>query len=145
MGIENDSSWFWEGRPLPTTKENSSSISDPCENRLMGAAAIAENDFEGKRILSIQFDEYKYIYTEATASDEATEEFFDLQTDELELKDLNSSDGNICDTPITQSKKNLAAEMIKRIEASRKNAATSEGTELNEATVDRMKALGYVD
>ncbi|MBM76225.1 MAG: hypothetical protein CMK59_12550 [Proteobacteria bacterium] len=108
--------------------------------------AISENDFEGVILSSIRRDGLKLILAnEDNARNLPTTELFDIEKDILELNNIAGSEETICDTPISQEQVKLKAILGEILSQASSSASSGEGVELDEATIERMKALGYMD
>jgi arylsulfatase A-like enzyme len=155
-GISADESW--EGLPLidETTvmlakqwesqkgqQNNSDCMSARGHN--MDRIAVSENDFEGNILSSIRMDGMKLILANKDNPRElAEQETFDLNKDPLEKAPLTTT-SSICDIPITDKNTQLKSILGELIQQAAKTASSSDGAELDEATIERMKALGYME
>jgi arylsulfatase A-like enzyme len=106
---------------------------------------VAENNFEGNVLSSLRMRSFKYI----TANEDnnrnlAPEELYDLQKDKEEQINLSGQMSDICAQNISTHTSLLKAVLGETINRSLKTAVNGSGVELDEATIKKMKALGYM-
>ncbi|MAA80666.1 MAG: hypothetical protein CL916_15530, partial [Deltaproteobacteria bacterium] len=106
---------------------------------------VAENNFEGNVLSSLRMRGFKYI----TANEDNNrglkpEELYDITSDTGEQANIVGQTKPICTQSIDDHTKLLKAVLGETINASLQTAVHSAGVELDEATIQKMKALGYM-
>lgn len=108
--------------------------------------AISENDFEGNILSSIRYESFKYIIAnEGNPRGLPTTELFDLKEDELEKSNIYGSSDSLCDVTNETRGVKLNALLGEFLSSALSSAAQGSGAELDEATIERMRALGYME
>jgi arylsulfatase A-like enzyme len=98
---------------------------------------FAEEDFEGNVVTALRRGDWKLIKSNDGPRGLAPVELYDLAFDAGEQKNATAED------PATTAQ--LDDEMRKQIMAATGNAVAGEETEMDEATKERLRALGYMD
>ena len=106
---------------------------------------VAENNFEGNVLSSLRMRGFKYI----TANEDnnrnlKAEELYDITSDTVEQKNIAGQKNPICEQSTEDHQKLLKAVLGETINASLQTAVNASGVELDEATIQKMKALGYM-
>jgi arylsulfatase A-like enzyme len=108
--------------------------------------AISENDFEGNILSGIRMEGFKLVAAnEGNPRGLATTELYDIVGDPSESKNRSEGTEEACEVSDTKRMEKMRAVMGELLSASQQSAAHGEGTELDEATIERMKALGYME
>ena len=100
---------------------------------------------EGNVLSSLRMRGFKYI----TANEDnnrnlKSEELYDIASDQTEQKNIAGQTAPICAQSTEDHQKLLKAVLGETINASLQTAVNSSGVELDEATIQKMKALGYM-
>ena len=107
---------------------------------------ISENDFEGNVLSSIRYESFKFIVAnEGNPRGLPTNELLDLESDPKELTNLSGSSESVCDQTNSKREEKLNAIMGEFLSTALQSAAHGDGAELDEATIERMRALGYME
>ncbi len=143
LGLEADSSW--EGENLLISSDISAP-EDQCAPHPLERLAISENDFEGNILSSIRMNNYKYILANKdNPRGLALEEMFNLLSDSAEKDNLAIQEGEHCQQKHADRKQRLKAILGEVLKEAQQSAVRSDGVELDEATIERMRALGYME
>ncbi|MEC7986629.1 MAG: sulfatase [Myxococcota bacterium] len=154
LGLESPAEW--EGKDLigdATIKElqnPTQNLSEDCNSKReyksdLDRIVIAENNFEGNILSSIRMRSFKYILAnENNPRGLAKEELYDVQSDVSEQNNQIGQTGSICDQSIPEHTAILKAVLGETLNEALQNAVQSEGVELDAATVEKMRALGYM-
>lgn len=152
LNIPADASW--EGQNLLSEaallalssppKEESPDCNSSREHPL-DRIVVAENNFEGNVLSSLRMRGFKYI----TANEDNNralrpEELYDIASDTTEQTNIAGQTTLICAQSTEDHTKLLKAVLGETINASLQTAVNSSGVELDEATIQKMKALGYM-
>ena len=148
MGFDPDESW--EGEDLLSKQELKIAQADwnfgTCKSHELDRVAISENDFEGNILSSIRMENFKYILAnEDNPRGLAPEELFALLDDAGEMNNLAKENVEICGKNTekqTKQLKNILREILKEAQST---AAQSTDGGLDEATIERMRKLGYME
>jgi arylsulfatase A-like enzyme len=143
LGLKADPSWEGEDlfsySSLPVAKND-------CESHPMERIAVAENDFEGNILSSIQMNNFKYILANKDNPRGLNEEeLYNLIADSIEKNNLSNSDAEYCSQNNKERKERLKLILGELLKESQSTAVRSDGAELDEATIERMRALGYME
>ena len=107
---------------------------------------ISENDFEGNILSSIRYEAFKFIVAnEGNPRGLPVSELLDLKADPKELTNLSGSSESVCDQLNSKREEKLNAIMGEFLSTALQSAAHGAGAELDEATIERMRALGYME
>ncbi len=148
MGLNADKSW--EGEDLLSKQELRIAQADwkflACKMHELDRVAISENDFEGNILSSIRMDNFKYILAnQDNPRGLAPEELFALLDDAGEKNNLATKDIEVCEKNTqkqTAMLKNILRDILKEAQ---ETAAQSTDGGLDEATIERMRKLGYME
>ena len=72
-------------------------------------------------------------------------ELLDLKADPKEQTNLSSSTESVCEQVNSKREEKLNAIMGEFLSTALQSAAHGDGAELDEATIERMRALGYME
>jgi arylsulfatase A-like enzyme len=143
LGLEADSSWEGENLVVSTVAPPSE---DQCAPHPLDRLAISENDFEGNILSSIRMNNFKYILANKdNPRGLPLEEMFRLLNDPIEKDNLALQEGEHCQQKHDARKLHLKAILGEVLKEAQQSAVRSDGVELDEATIERMRALGYME
>ena len=74
----------------------------------------------------------------------APEEMYDLQKDMMEQTNIISSTEDICNASINTHSATLKLVLGEALNTALQTAVSSSGVELDDATIEKMRALGYM-
>jgi arylsulfatase A-like enzyme len=151
LGLSPDPSW--EGQNLFSEAalmaiKHPDRIKQDCLSQRehpMDRIVIAENNFEGNILSSIRMRGFKYILANKENNRNlAPEELYNLPKDKGEQQNIISSIENICNTPTETHSQTLKLILGETLNTALKTAVSSSGVDLDEATIEKMRALGYM-
>jgi len=144
LGIETDDAWQWEGEYL--LDDSDAQPDSECGIHPLERIAIAENDFEGNILSSIQMEGFKYILANKDNPRGLNEEeLFNIITDSLEKENLAESTTEYCKKQHQARKEELKVLLGKLLTAAQSTAVRADGADISEADQERMRALGYME
>jgi len=151
LNLKADPSWegqnlFSEAARLAMT--NPQPNSQDCQSlreHPMDRIVIAENNFEGNILSSIRLKGFKYILANKDNNRNlAPEELYDISADAKEQTNLVGTQKQICEQKIDIQTTLLKTVLGEAINTALQSAASSTGVQLDEATIQKMRALGYM-
>ncbi len=146
MGLEADATWDGESLLPDLSEVDEAHQTTQCEPHPMSRIAISENDFEGNILSSIRMNGWKYILANPdNPRGLQPDELYALIEDPNESTNKAREKGNWCDLPdgeLTEQLKTILGEILKEAQSS---AAQSNSGELDAATIERMRKLGYME
>lgn len=148
MGLEADESW--EGENLLQEQELKLAQAewkfDTCKTHELDRVAISENDFEGNILSSIRMENFKYILAnQDNPRGLAPEELFALLDDAEEKNNLAEKDLETCGKNTKKQAEQLKTILRELLKEAQETAAQSTDGGLDEATIERMRKLGYME
>ena len=140
----------WEGENLLDQQELRIAQTewkfDACKAHELDRVAISENDFEGNILSSIRMDNFKYILAnEENPRGLAPEELFALLDDAGEKNNLADMDSEVCGKNTAKQSEQLKMILREILKEAQSTAAQSTDGGLDEATIERMRKLGYME
>ena len=146
MGLEADASWDGESLLPDLSEADEEHEVTQCTPHPMARIAISENDFEGNILSAISMNGWKFILANPeNPRGLQPEELYALLDDPTEMKNLASEKGNWCDMPDGEWMNQLKTILGEILKEAQENAATSNSGELDAATIERMRKLGYME
>jgi arylsulfatase A-like enzyme len=146
FGVEADASW--EGETLLSNVEQVEKFGnlEPCQVHPLERIAVSENDFEGNILSSIRMHNWKYILAnEANPRGLGVEELYNLLADAQEKNNQVTVSSSNCYTDLPKQVQTWKMALGEMISIAQSSAAKSTAGELDEATIERMRALGYME
>ena len=138
----------WRPPLLPDLQEAEIKEEPPsqCVPHPMSRIAISENDFEGNILSSIRMGGWKYILANPDNPRGLNpEELYALVEDSKELTNVIDSTKQWCDTPTPERVEQYKLILGEVLKEAQKSAAQSNSGELDAATIERMRLLGYME
>ena len=146
MGLEADASWDGESLLPDLGDVDEPHDTTQCTPHPMARLAISENDFEGNILSSIRMNGWKYVLANPdNPRGLQTEELYALIEDPTELSNKAGTEGNWCELPGDELQTQLKTILGEILKEAQENAATSNSGELDAATIERMRKLGYME
>lgn len=146
MGLEADASWDGESLLPDLSEVNEEHEVTQCTPHPLARIAISENDFEGNILSAISMNGWKFILANPdNPRGLEPEELYALLDDPTEMKNLTGEKGNWCDMPEGEWMTQLKTILGEILKEAQENAATSNSGELDAATIERMRKLGYME
>ena len=146
FGVEADASW--EGETLLSNVEQVEKFGnlEPCQVHPLERIAVSENDFEGNILSSIRMHNWKYILAnEGNPRGLGVEELYNLLEDAQEKNNQVTVSSSNCHTDLPKQIQTWKMALGEMISIAQSSAAKSTAGELDEATIERMRALGYME
>ena len=148
LGLDGDESW--EGEDLLSAPElriaQADWTFDACRAHELDRIAISENDFEGNILSSIRMDNFKYILANAeNPRGLAPEELYALLDDSTEKMNLSGQAVDLCGKKSKAQAEQLKIVLREFLKEAQSTAAQSTDGGLDEATIERMRLLGYME
>ena len=148
LGLDADESW--EGEDLLSAPELKIAQADwnidACQSHELDRVAISENDFEGNILSSIRLDNFKYILANSENPRGLNpEELYALLDDSAEKNNLSGQDVDVCGKKSNAHAEKLKIVLREVLKEAQSTAAQSTGGGLDEATIERMRLLGYME
>ena len=146
MGLEADPSWDGESLLPDLSEVDEAHTTTQCTPHPMARIAISENDFEGNILSAIRMNGWKYILANPdNPRGLQPEELYALIDDPKELTNKAAEKSNWCDLPNGELKDQMKAILGEILKEAQSSAAQSNSGELDAATIERMRKLGYME